>query len=344
MTETPETREVPAIETNDAGDTLLTIQAPEREHGKQGEQPASSVAPSAEVVNAFWDEIDAELAAIPAAPELAEAPLYSTEFSTTWKVRLTSIGPYRIAAYLSIPHGDGPFPALLSVPGYGSVVTPPQYEDRQRYAVMTLMYRGTRHADWPYAGKFPGVLTDGIADPRTWIYRGILADHLRGLEFLRDRPEVDTSRIALIGNDIALLIAGRRSEVSIVALAGSFFHRLPEVAAVTEAYPFEEINDYLRTFPDDRDAVAHTLSLVDPVHLGGSIDARVLFSVGDDGAIGDAAWWSAIRDALGDKAQEYRVTHEGQTDRDAVDGWLANQLGSVPKPRIWVPEEIGTWS
>jgi cephalosporin-C deacetylase len=344
MTETPETREVPAIETNDAGDTLLTIQAPEREHGKQGEQPASSRAPSAAAVNAFWDEIDRELAAIPAAPELAEVPLYSTEFSTTWKVRLTSIGPYRIAAYLSIPHGDGPFPALLSVPGYGSVVTPPQYEDRQRYAVLTLMYRGTRHADWPYAGKFPGVLTDGIADPRTWIYRGILADHLRGLEFLRDRPEVDTSRIALIGNDIALLIAGRRPDVSIVALAGSFFHRLSEVAAVTEAYPFEEINDYLRTYPDDREAVARTLSLVDPFHQAESIVARVLFSVGDEGAVGDAAWWSAIRDTLGDRAQEYHVTHEGQTDRDAVDGWLANQLGSVPKPRIWVPEEIGTWS
>ena len=218
-----DTVEVPAVATNDSGETLATIQAPATEQENVTSTP--SAPPSQDAVKAFWNGIDAELAAIPAAPELEEKPLYSTEFATTWKVRLTSIGPYRIAAYLSIPHGDGPFPALLSVPGYGSVVTPPQYEDRQRYAVLTLMYRGTRHADWPYAGKFPGVLTDGIADPQTWIYRGILADHLRGLEFLRDRPEVDTSRIGLIGNDIGLLIAARRPEITAVAVGSSFFHR-----------------------------------------------------------------------------------------------------------------------
>jgi len=340
MTETSDTADVPAVETSDAEANLTTTPAPVSERGNA----SSPAAPSAAEVAAFWDQIDAELAAIPAAPELEEAPLYSTEFSTTYKVRLTSIGPYRIAAYLSIPHGEGPFPALLAVPGYGSVVTPPQYEDRQRYVVMTLMYRGTRHADWPYAGKFPGVLTDGIADAGSWIYRGILADHLRGIEFLRSRPEVDASHVGLIGNDISLLIAARRPEITAVAVGSSFFHRLWEVAAETEAYPFEEINDYLRTYPADREGVARSLALVDPGAQAAAIRAKVLLTVGDDGATGDSAWWASLRDALGGASEEYHATHEGQTDRDAVDAWLANELGSEPKPRIWVPEEIGSWS
>ena len=67
---------------------------------------------------AFWDEIDSELAAVPANPEATEVPLYSTEFSTTYNVKLTSIGPYRISAFVSVPHGDGPFPALFLAPGY----------------------------------------------------------------------------------------------------------------------------------------------------------------------------------------------------------------------------------
>lgn len=341
MTDTTDTVEVPAVATSDAQESQSTIQATAT---RQADIAATSATPSKDAVEAFWNEIDAELAAMPAAPELEEAPLYSTEFSTTYKVRMTSIGPYRIAAYLSIPHGDGPFPALLSVPGYGSVVTPPQYEDRQRYAVLTLMYRGTRHADWPYAGKFPGVLTDGIADATSWIYRGILADHLRGLEFLRDRPEVDTSRIGLIGNDIALLIAARRPEITAVAVASSFFHRLSEVVTATEAYPFEEINDYLRTFPADREAVAQSLALVDPAHQAGAITAKVLFTVGDDGAVGGRAWWSGLRDALGGQTEDYQATHEGQTDRDAVDAWMAKELRSEPKPRSWTPEEIGSWA
>ena len=86
---------------------------------------------------------------------------------------MTSIGPYRIAAWLSIPNGDGPFPALMLGPAYGSVVTPPHYDDRARYVALSLMRRGTRHADWPYAARFPGLLTDGIADPGSWQPRTI---------------------------------------------------------------------------------------------------------------------------------------------------------------------------
>ena len=294
--------------------------------------------------SAFWDAIDAELAATPAALEAFTVPLYSTDFATTYRLRFTSIGRYRIAAYLSVPHGDGPFPALLSVPGYGSVVTPPQYEDRQRYVVMTLMYRGTRGADWPYAGAFPGMLTDGIADPDSWIYRGILADHLRGLEVLASHPKVDAARIGLHGNDIALLIAARRPAVSAVAVTSSFFHRLWEVAGATEAYPFEEINDYGRTYPDDADAVRRTLALVDPATQAERIGATTLIAVNDDGATGDTAWWAALSDGITGAVDTYAVTHEGQTDRDAIDAWLATQLGTVPLPRIWTPEDLGPWS
>lgn len=300
--------------------------------------------PTAAAVAAYWDAIDAELAAKPANPESFEIPLYSTEFSTTYRYRFTSIGNYRIAAYISVPHGDGPFPALLSVPGYASVVTPPQYEDRQRYVVMTLMYRGTRGADWPYAGAFPGMFTDGIADPNAWIYRGVLADHLRGLEVLASHPKADAARIGVQGNDVGLLIAARRSVVSAVAVTANHFHRLWDVARATEAYPFEEINDYLRTYPDDADAVRQTLALVDPAAQAARVNATTLVGVNDDGKTGDAAWWSSLTGAISGAVDLYATTHEGQTDRDAIDAWVAKQLGSDPKPRIWTPEELGSWS
>ncbi|MGB3328844.1 MAG: acetylxylan esterase, partial [Thermomicrobiales bacterium] len=330
---------VPVVETTDAADEQPDLPAP-----ASRTTPTPGHAASSAEASAFWDAIDAELAATPANSESFEIPLYSTAFSTTYRYRFTSLGSYRIAAYISVPHGEGPFPALLSVPGYGSVVTPPQYEDRQRYVVMTLMYRGTRGADWPYAGAFPGMFTDGIADPAAWIYRGILADHLRGLEMLASHPQVDAARIGLHGNDIALLIAARRPEVSAVAVTGSFFHRLWEVARSTEAYPFEEINDYLRTYPHDTDAVQQTLALVDPGAQAARIGATTLVSVNDDGATGDAAWWASLTEAIAGAVDLYLATHEGQTDRDAIDAWLADHLGTDPKPRIWTPEDLGPWS
>ena len=33
--------------------------------------------------------------------------------------------------------------------------------------------------------------------------------------------------------------------------------------------------------------------------------------------------------------EHYEQTHEGGTDHDWVDAWMARQLGSVPKPRLW---------
>ena len=56
--------------------------------------------------DAFWAGIDAELAGFPVAAEAKLNPRRSNEFSTSYDVKLTSIGPYRIFAYLSIPHGD----------------------------------------------------------------------------------------------------------------------------------------------------------------------------------------------------------------------------------------------
>jgi cephalosporin-C deacetylase len=288
-------------------------------------------------LDAFWDEIDAELAATTANPEETAVPLYSTEFSTTYSVRFTSIGPYRISAFVSVPHGEGPFPALFLAPGYASVVTPPSYEDRKRYVAMSLRYRGTRGSDGPYAGRFPGMLTDGIDDPRTWVMRGVIADALRGFEYLVSRPEVDPARVAINGPDSGLFVSARRRGVAVQALSASFYYRLREAHAATEAYPLEEINDYVRTYPRKMDSVQRTLAYFDPLYQAGRITARVLVA-GDN-----PEWYEPLVNAFGGPVEHYAATHEGQTDRDAIEGWIADHLGAERLPRSWTPEAIGPW-
>ena len=124
----------------------------------------------------YWNAVDQDLVRYPAAPTLERLALPSDEFSTVYALRLTSIGPYRIFGYLSVPPGDGPFPGLLVAPHYGSVNHLPHLDDRQRYVTLILMYRGQRLADQPFAATYPGLLTLGIDDPATYIYRGIVAD------------------------------------------------------------------------------------------------------------------------------------------------------------------------
>jgi dienelactone hydrolase len=221
------------------------------------------------------------------------------------------------------------------MPRYGSVNHVPPYEERERYAVLQIMHRGQRLADQPYAAAYPGLLTDRIDDASRYVYRGIVADCLRGLEFLLARAQVDTSRVGIVGDDLALVVAGRRAPVAAVEAAALIFYRLMEARERTDGYPVEEINDYLRAHPDRRDAVATTLAYFDPIHHGPDIAATTMLSVGDPGSLSGADWLDPLRDSIAGPVEQYQLTHEGATDHDWLDAWLAGQLGTEPRPKMW---------
>jgi cephalosporin-C deacetylase-like acetyl esterase len=272
--------------------------------------------------DAYWSALDAELATYPAAPELEYSPLRRTDYATVYHLKISSLGPYRLFGYLSVPHGDGPFPGLYLTPRYGSVNHVPHPDDRRRYVTLQLMHRGQRLADKPFAASYPGLLTLGIDSPDTYIYRAIAADCLRGAEFLLAHPAVDRSRVGVRGDDMALLVAARRQGFSAADASGLLFYRAMEARRRSEAYPIEELNDYLRTYPDHEEAVARTLALFDPAAHAARIAGTTLLSVGDPGA-------------LGGPVERYNVTHEGATDHDWLDAWLAGKLGTEPHARMW---------
>jgi cephalosporin-C deacetylase len=287
--------------------------------------------------NNYWDEVDAELAALPGAPELTPLPIRSNEHCNVYTLRITSVGPYRIFGYFSVPKGDGPFPGLLLTPGYGSVKAVPDYNDRMRYVTLQIIHRGQRLADQPYAAAYPGLLTEKIDDPQQYIFRDVVADCLRGAEFLLSRPEVDRQRVAVMGNDLAVITAARRSGFAILQAADLMFHRVMEARARTEGYPIEEINEYLRTYPDREAAVAASLSYIDPVHHVGNVQSTTLLSVGDEGSTAGADWLAALTAGFGGPVEHYRLTHEGGTDHDQVDAWMADKLG-VPAMSRFIRE------
>jgi cephalosporin-C deacetylase len=285
-------------------------------------------------LEAYWREVDEELAGVPARPVMEPMSRHSTPDFTVHSVHLTSIGPYRIFGYLSVPVGAGPFPALLQTPRYGSVNHVPDYNDRLRYVVLTLMHRGQRLADRPFSAPYPGLLTLGIDDGATYVYRGIVADCLRGAEFLLERPEVDPDRVAVVGDDLALLTAARRPRFAVLELAAPMLYRLMEARKRTSAYPVEEVNDYLRMHTEHEERVARTLALFDPLFHAPSVRALTLLSLGDEGALNGLPWLEPLTRGLGGPLETYQMTHEGGTDHDHLDAWLATRFGAQPMARF----------
>ncbi|MFZ1752180.1 MAG: acetylxylan esterase [Caldilineaceae bacterium] len=278
--------------------------------------------------DAYWSAVDGELAALPVAAELTHLPLQSNKYSTVYAARFTGIGPYRLFGWFSVPtRGDGPFPAVYQLPGYGSVVHVPAYEVRQRYAVLALRHRGQRLSDQPYAAAYPGLLTDGIDDPATYIYRGIVADCLRGMDFLLSRPEVDASRIALTGNDLALITAALRPQANALHCSPSLLYNAASLAPQTSAYPLEELNDYTRAYPDRAAALARTLDYFNPLHFADRVGCKTLLVTGNDRDFLSPAVLQPLTDSLAGPVTPYVSAHSSYRDGVQQAEWLRSHFG-----------------
>ena len=279
----------------------------------------------------YWDDVLAALARYPARPEIEPLPLRSTTFATLYGVRLTSLGPYRLFGYLSIPTGAGPFPAIYYAPKYQSVLEIiPQGTanlQRSRYVTFSLAGRGQRNADTPYAAMFPGLLTEGVDDAASYMFRGIVADSVRGLEFLRTRREVDATRVVVAGNDIALITAALGPGATSVVTTPALFYRTAELAPKTHGYPLEEINDYLHLHPARAEAVRRTLAHYDLLGFAPGVTAATLLMAGAPGTLLDGPALGPLATALRGPVTVYESQQSLYKDGLYSERWMAEQCG-----------------
>jgi cephalosporin-C deacetylase len=281
--------------------------------------------------DAYWRVTLDDLARYPAAPDIEMLPLRTTSFATLYGVRLTSAGPYRLYGYLSIPAGTGPFPAIYYPPKYQSVLEIiPQGTanlQRSRYITFSLAARGQRNADSPYAAMFPGLLTDGLDDATAYVFRGVVADSVRGLQFLSTRPELDRSRVVVAGNDVALITAALADGATHVVAAPALFYRTAELAPATTAYPLEEINDYLRLYPARAEAVRRTLAYYELQTFAPRVTATTLLMAGAPGSTLDGRALGPLATALKGAVTVHESEQSLYKDGLYAERWMAEQCG-----------------
>ena len=166
----------------------------------------------------FWDGVLGELAGLPLEPKLSRDPLRSNDDVDVFQATYASLGGLEIFAWYSVPaNGDGPFPAILHLPGYKSEPALRRDWGRKGVVVLSVAVRGKLPSNSRFNPGYPGLLTSGIESRDTYSYKGVISDCSRGVDFLLSRPEVDPERIYAggisQGGGLTLITSALRKEI-----------------------------------------------------------------------------------------------------------------------------------
>src|SRR5919109_441713 len=225
---------------------------------------------------AFWEGVRRQVEAMPLAPEVIPDPLRTSEDVEVFQVFYNSLDKVRIAAWYCRPtQRAARTPAVLLLPGYQMDPPIPKEWARKGYIALFVAPRGKLRSHRQFNPGYPNLLTYNIVDRHTYAYRGFYVDAWRGIDFLLSRPEVEPTRIGVTGSSqgggLTITTAAMRPEVRAAAAGAPYLCGFLDAIALTQTYPYEEINDFLRVHPECRRALEATVASFDGINFADKI-------------------------------------------------------------------------
>jgi len=286
----------------------------------------------------FWDSLDARLNQTELELRLEHDEFYSQPEWDVYRAHYLGLGGYQLFAWLSVPKGPGSFPALIRMPDYGSVHDLIYTPLRHRAIVMNATHRGQRHSDSGFQAQYPGLLTEGIDEPGSYVMHHVFADSLRAVDALLYQVQLEITKLVLygagLGGSLALAAAARRPQVEAVASDTPLAIGHAQVLEQSAAYPLAELSDYLRVLPHRKESIIDVTSPLDPVKIAPNVSVPVLLSLGrkDRGlcpiSIGEELA-TRLRDC---DLRIYDGSSEGggHEHNKVRSDWLGDRLGMLP--------------
>ena len=258
----------------------------------------------------------------------------STEDLTVYLVEMRSYGNVLIRGWYTVPNKPGPHPAILSVPGYTSTMTP--YTQRKNVATFALNPRGHGNSkdDVDPKGKefmYIGFDTDS---PQTYIYAGVFMDCIRAVDFLASRDEIDKTRIGVEGGS-----QGGGLSFATAALDQRIVFCAPDIPwlcdwagyVTTSPWPNDNYPKLIEDHPGlTYNQINRLLSYFDTMNLAERIKCPVLMSVGLQDVVCPAKTIFSTYNRIKSKKEYYVypfTEHSvGQEHYTLKDKWMAKML------------------
>jgi cephalosporin-C deacetylase len=260
--------------------------------------------------DAFWDGLLQQSQQTPLNATMELVPLRCTEAVEVYDVHYDSIDGVRIAGWYCLPR-DRPerLPAIVKMPGYLGEPAMPRDLARQEYAVFSTAPRGKLRSNQQFNPGYPGLLTYSILDRNTYSYRGFYIDAVRAIDLLLERDEVDSGRIGVTGGSqgggLTIVTAALRPEVKAAAAGAPYLCGFMDAIELTHTYPYQEIRDYLRLYPERRTAVCETLAYFDGINFAPRITCPIMVYVGLQDNVCPPETGYAVFNAIGTKDKHF---------------------------------------
>ncbi len=242
----------------------------------------------------FWQETLAEARAHP-----LNATFEPVDFGLrkldTYDVTFAGYGGQPVKGWFILPKGEqGPLPCVVRYIGYGGGRGFPNnwlLWPSAGYALLVMDTRGQGSAwlpgdtpDIPDGANpsFPGFMTQGILDPKTYYYRRVFTDAVRAVEAARSHSAVDGDRVVATGGSqgggITIAVSGLVPDLAVAMPEVPFLCHFRRAIGLTDNHPYEEIVRYLSVHRDKEEQVFQTLGYFDGMNFAARSRAQALYS------------------------------------------------------------------
>lgn len=260
--------------------------------------------------DAFWDDVLARAARIPLNVAFEPAPLRSTRDVEVFEVAYDSLDGVRVAAWLAMPRErPGRLPGLVFMPGY--ISDPPLNKGwaREGYAVLSAAPRGKLRSNGQFNPGYPGLLTHNLTDRNTYGYRGFYVDALRAIDALLSVPDVDGGRIGVFGSSqgggLTVVAAALHPAVRAASAGAPYLCGMIDAIELTTTYPYQEIRDVLRLYPEREGATRVTLAYFDGINFAPRVRCPILVNIGLQDNVCPPETGFALFEALGSAEKRF---------------------------------------
>ncbi len=130
----------------------------------------------------------------------------------------------------------------------------------------------------------PGMMTSGVGSPATYYYTRLFVDAAMAVDAARSHPATAGRRVvttgASQGGGLALAATSLDGNVAATMPDVPFLANARRALEVVDTYPYAELADYCRVYPERTEQVFSTFSYVDVVNHAKRSAPPALFSVG----------------------------------------------------------------